>query len=64
MLCSEMIERIREKFFMKLDEKTDWGKLQIMQAYNEAITEGLIEFADKIIEKEEWMKFDNKIMFE
>lgn len=41
-----IIKRIQEIFFEKLQEKTGWGRNQIIKIYRESVNEALIEFLD------------------
>lgn len=39
----ELLKRIEELFFAKLQAKTGWGRNEIMAAYHEAQREALME---------------------
>ena len=40
----EMVKRIQEIFFEKLQEKTSWGRNDLKSMYTEAVNEALLEF--------------------
>ena len=40
----EIIKRIEELFFAKLQAKTGWGRNEIKEIYAEAVREALMEF--------------------
>lgn len=40
----EIIDRITELFFDKLSVKTNWGRNEIMKAYNDAVVQALLDF--------------------
>lgn len=42
----KLIALIREKFHAKLQGKTGWGKNDVMVAYDQAVTEALLELMD------------------
>ena len=42
----KLITRIKEIFTDKLQAKTGWGRKEIMVAYDEAVTEALLEMMD------------------
>jgi hypothetical protein len=43
----KLIERIQELFFLKLEDKTGWGKLDIKDAYRDCVAQALLEFIDQ-----------------
>jgi len=43
-MTKEVIKRIEELFFAKLQEKTGWGRNEIKELYREAVAEALMEF--------------------
>lgn len=42
----EILVRLEEVFTKKLNVKTNWGRLQIMQTYRESVTETLLEMLE------------------
>lgn len=42
----KLLLRIQTIFFLKLQVKTGWGRNDIMQAYNDAVSEALMETLD------------------
>lgn len=39
----EILKRIKELFTEKLQEKTGWGRNEVIQIYEESVTEALME---------------------
>ena len=42
----KLIERIEEIFTDKLQEKTGWGRNDVLKVYKEAVNEALLELID------------------
>ena len=42
----ELLERIEEIFFIKLEEKTGWGKNDVKQAYKDSRSQALMELLE------------------
>lgn len=47
MKTSELLKAIEESFEKKLEEKTGWGRKELLSAYRSAVNEVLLEIADK-----------------
>ena len=43
---------LREEFFKRLKQKTGWGKNEVMEIFNEAITEAALRLLDKETEND------------
>ena len=43
----KILKRIEEIFAEKLQEKTGWGRNEIMKAYQASVNEALMEFLDE-----------------
>lgn len=43
---SKLIKRIEEIFYIKLQEKTSWGRNDLKKVYQQAIKEALLELID------------------
>jgi hypothetical protein len=43
----QILNRLQEIFFRKLQEKTGWGRNHIIRAYKDSMNEVLLEFLDK-----------------
>jgi hypothetical protein len=43
----KLLALIKEKFEKKISLKTGWGKNEIMLAYNNAVTEAVLEVLDE-----------------
>lgn len=39
----KLLEAVKAKFEARLQEKTGWGRNEIMRVYNECVTEALME---------------------
>ena len=51
MNAKELIKRIEEVFIQKLQQKTGWGKNEIICLHKEAVNEVILELAETIIVK-------------
>lgn len=43
----ELLKRIDEIFELKLQEKTGWGRNDILKVYRESVNEAILELLDK-----------------
>lgn len=53
MKTSELLKAIEEAFEKKLEEKTGWGRKELLSAYRSAVNEVLLEIADKAVKEED-----------
>lgn len=44
----KLIDLIRSKFQARLAEKTGWGRNDVMTAYDQCVTEAIIEMLDAV----------------
>ena len=42
-IMKQLLETIKAKFEARLQEKTGWGRNEVIQAYNDCVTEALME---------------------
>ena len=42
-IMKQLLEAIKVKFEIRLQEKTGWGRNEIIRAYNDCVTEALLE---------------------
>lgn len=43
----KLLELIREKFQARLSTKTGWGRNDVIAAYDQAVSEALVEIVDQ-----------------
>ena len=46
MTKAELLRQIRVKFIIKLNEKTGWGKTEVLKAYDEIVQEVCYDIID------------------
>ena len=44
----QLLEAIKVKFETRLQEKTGWGRNEIIRAYNDCVTEALLEHSWRV----------------
>lgn len=47
MKIGELFEYVREEFEKEISKKTEWGKNELMNAYDRVTTRALVKFYDK-----------------